>query len=593
MRPIEIKLRESYTITDSVIERVLRLRGVKKKDIKHYLFPSDAIKPDYKKLKNINKGVDMLKHHIDNKSKILLIIDPDFDGVCSSGIMYQFLVNDLEYPSDLVEYFVPYTKKHGIPEEFVLEKMPDLLITPDSASSEVDIHKRLSEHNINIICPDHHIVEGEESEFAVIINNQISPDFPWKSLTGTNITHLFCEAYNDTYMNGKIDTNRYISEAAFGMVADRANLTDVGVFWYLSQASKSIHNPLIKQIIEKSNNISSEDTITSKNIGFEIAPFFNAMFRSGHDEDLHIVVDALFGLNYEVYNSRLKDNFPVKIEAQRKMSSTRQRQSKQTKEALEKIEERIKETGSDKNKILLVNSTGIIEDAGLNGLTAIRLATQYKKPTLVMQYYPDEGVLKGSGRGIEDSSIGSFKELLEETELFEYVRGHDFAFGISITLENAYILPDVLNEMLEDVETGSLEHTVDLSYSRTPVAEDIMAIAQNSLLWGAGTEEPLVYVSDIEIPKSGINFIGKKGNVLKIDLGTVEAIMFSLTEEQKLRLTAFEEDIVAMEIVASCSINEYRGQKRPQLIIKDFDARGLSPEEQNPFGGMDIEVLPF
>ena len=48
--------------------------------------------------------------------------------------------------------------------------------------------------------------------------------------------------------------------------------------------------------------------------------------------------------------------------------------------------------------MLLVNSTGIIEDAGINGLVAIKLANQYKKPTLVMKVTEDK--LRGSGRNL-------------------------------------------------------------------------------------------------------------------------------------------------------------------------------------------------
>src|SRR5699024_11857954 len=116
------------------------------------------------------------------------------------------------------------------------------------------------------------------------------------------------------------------------------------------------------------------------------------------------------------------------------------------------------------HKVLLANVTGITDNTGLNGLIAIKLASEYKRPTLVLSYNEKFGLMTGSGRNFSDSPLESFKDTLEETGLFEYVAGHDNAFGVGITVENAMEITEVLNEKLFDVQYDNLTHYVDISY---------------------------------------------------------------------------------------------------------------------------------
>ena len=72
---MKIKLRELDEQVDDIIERILRLRGIPKEDISKFLFPDESMKPDYRKLINIDRGVELLKHHIDKGNKIMIIVD--------------------------------------------------------------------------------------------------------------------------------------------------------------------------------------------------------------------------------------------------------------------------------------------------------------------------------------------------------------------------------------------------------------------------------------------------------------------------------------------------------------------------------------
>lgn len=590
---MQIKVREFTGITDNIIEMILRMRGIPKDRVGKFLFPDDSMKPDYSLLDNIEDATALLKKHIDNDSEILIIADSDMDGYTSSGIMYQFIVNDLKYDKDKVDYYVHKGKVHGIPEEHVLEHKPQLLIVPDAGTSEGSIHKNISDNGTDVLILDHHLAD-RYSEFAVTINNQLSDNFKWKGLAGANIVHLFCEAYNDTYVEGKIDTDKYYNEAAIGGISDRAPLTDEGMFYYMHKGSQNVRNPFFKEIIANSRNMIEGEPLTPKMISWNIAPLINSMTRRpDKHEDTKLVVDAIMGQEYEVYNTRLKDNFSVAREALRKATNIRSQQSAKVKNYMEQLEERIEELKTHENQVLIVNATNVVEESSYTGLVATKLAEKYRRPTLVLKYYKEENKLTGSGRNFANSPLFDFRQTLLDTEKFEFALGHSSSFGCSIQIDNAMNIIDVLNEQLADVEYNDLTYEVDLSYSQKPDAEDILTIAQHEHIWGAGLESPIIHVSDIILDKKDIKFIGAKGNVWKLDMGSVEGILFSMTEQQKLELTKHESDKIVVEIVGECGINSYNGQNRPQINIKDFSVVEYTDEMYNPFGGMDIEVLPF
>jgi hypothetical protein len=54
----------------------------------------------------------------------------------------------------------------------------------------------------------------------------------------------------------------------------------------------------------------------------------------------------------------------------------------------------------------------------------MKLSAAHKRPTLVGRRGPD-GKIKGSIRGLSNSSMGSMRDFLLSSLLFEYVSGHD------------------------------------------------------------------------------------------------------------------------------------------------------------------------
>ena len=68
---------------------ILRKRGIEDIGLYQCPTPQDNINPfDFHGMK---KGVDLLRKHITNKSRIVVVSDCDADGQTSASIIYQYL----------------------------------------------------------------------------------------------------------------------------------------------------------------------------------------------------------------------------------------------------------------------------------------------------------------------------------------------------------------------------------------------------------------------------------------------------------------------------------------------------------------------
>ena len=63
----------------------------------------------------------------------------------------------------------------------------------------------------------------------------------------------------------------------------------------------------------------------------------------------------------------------------------------------------------------------LYENKGLS-VVAMQLSAKYKKPTIIARLN-NEGYVRGSSRGINNSELESFKDFMDSTGLFEYTAG--------------------------------------------------------------------------------------------------------------------------------------------------------------------------
>lgn len=128
----------------------------------------------------------IIKHIHDPNGHIALIVDSDADGYLSSALVLNYIYALWPSAIDKFTWILHEQKTHGIE----IDKLPKditLVLVPDASSNEYEIHQKLQEQGIDVVCLDHHHTD-KYSEYACVVNNQMC-DYPTKSLCGCAIVY--------------------------------------------------------------------------------------------------------------------------------------------------------------------------------------------------------------------------------------------------------------------------------------------------------------------------------------------------------------------------------------------------------------------
>lgn len=185
----------------------------------------------------------------------------------------------------------------------------------------------------------------------------------------------------------------------------------------------------------------------------------------------------------------------------------------------------------------------------------------------------NEGYVRGSARGLNDSELKSFKDFLNVSGLFEYTSGHDQAFGLSIHVNDMSALHSYANKTLKDINLDEEYYEVNFKfYSMDDSIKDVIyEIGNNLHLFGQKVPEPLVNVESINLKSSDINIIGSKKDTLKFEKNGITYIKFrakDLIDE----LSDYKDEI-QIDVVGRCNINRWMGREAPQIMIKACEIR--------------------
>lgn len=383
---------------------------------------------DPEKLDNIEKGAKLLFAALEQKDKtIFILVDCDVDGFTSAAIIWLYIKRIA--PDINLEFTVHSGKQHGLEDtidEVINRKDLSLIIIPDASSNDYVYHHELRTAGIPILVLDHHLAEYYSPD-AVVINNQLSEKYLNKELTGAGVTYQFCR-YLDMILN--VDyANDYIDLAALGIISDMGSILSVENFAIINEGlNKLDKNYFFSTLIEsQAYSLGDISRLDYTGISFYITPLINALIRVGTLEEKQNMFLAFVDGHKIVPSTKrgekgLTEDIVTQVARNCKNAKTRQNKIKDA--AMEKIAVRIFNDNLDENKVLVVKLDDEEDDfpSELNGLIAMNCASKYKRPTLVLREN-DEGFLRGSARGLNDSELKSFKDYLDSTNLFEYNMG--------------------------------------------------------------------------------------------------------------------------------------------------------------------------
>ena len=567
-------------IRDNYVKNLLGARGLTPEEIEYFLNVSDDSHLQYPgTLHNITNGfLDfMFISNLTEEDRIIVVVDSDCDGFASAAIFIQYLRKFNQKVQ--IEYVLHEGKGHGLSDtiDVILEKQnenPNIkwVILPDSSSNDYEYHEMLGKEKIHSLVLDHHIVEPDTkfSEWATIINNQLSPDYINKDLCGAGVVWQFCRWCDRMFGTNYAD--EFIDLAAFAEISDMMSMLSLENRYIVHTGLNKINNYFLKALCEK-QAFSMGGKVTPITIAFYITPLINAMIRAGSMEEKQRCFEAFIDGHrmVESHKRGAKGTFEeLAIESARECTNARAKQNRILDKVVEQLEIKIHKYNLLENKILFIRLDDEDFPPELNGLCAMKLAAKYQRPTIVARLNED-GEIKGSLRGLNESELTSFKDFLDQSGFFTFTAGHANAAGCGILDKNLDNFHKYANKELANIDFG--ENWYDVNFERIAADSDIrdliVDIISHDDIWGQHNSEPLIHIKDINITKNDIRVMGRNLDTVKIEKFGVAYMKFHAKDFIE-ELKQYNGEI-KLEVVGRANLNEWNGTYTPQIFISDYE----------------------
>ena len=547
---------------DPVVARIIRNREVIGEEaVNRYINGNmeDLYSPHL--MKDMDKGVEIIRKSIENGDRIRIIGDYDIDGICSIYILFK----GMKKIGAQVDYDVPdrIIDGYGINENLIKKAYDEgvnTIITCDNGIAAIEQIKYAKSLGMKVVITDHHDVQYEDTDDgrvyiipdadAVVDPKQVDCEYPFKMLCGAAIAYKFIVSLYESLHMDMDESEEFIVFAAIATIGDIVDLQDenrIIVKTGLTLISYS-DNPGIKALL--AINDLNPEALTAYHIGFVIGPCLNA---SGRLDTAKRAIELF-----------LSDEREIAEKYAGELKALNDERKKITQIATDKAIELVDNTELCKDKVLVVYISDCHESVA--GIVAGRIKEKYYRPTIVLT--DGEDGLKGSARSIEGYNI--FEKLLECKSLLTKFGGHPMAAGLSLPMENLNKLRMELNTnhgMSEDVliEKIWIDAPMPIDYVSFKLIEDMKVLAP----FGKANEKPVFADKNLTIRQ--IQSLGKEGKFTKMYLvnnagNGIEAVGFFDSTELKEAYGANRK--------ISCTyypeINEYRGNRKLQICITGY-----------------------
>jgi single-stranded-DNA-specific exonuclease len=537
-----------------ILATLLAQRG-----IEDYNSARDFFRPDIKQLhdpflmKDMDAAVERLTLAISNNEKILIYGDYDVDGTTAVAL----LINTLKSFHDRMEFYIPdrYKEGYGISKDgidWALAHDFTLVIALDCGIKSIELVAYARRAKIDFIICDHH-KPGEmlPEAVAVLDPKRVDCDYPFKELSGCGIGFKLVQGFCQQQGIDEETVFAHLDLVAVSIAADIVPIVDENrILAYLGL--KKINASPSKGIAAILKQAEYEKEVTISDLVFIVGPRINSAGRIDHGS---LAVELLTAKEEEFAN-----------DSACKITKTNQTRRN--------VDERITEDAlamlSDDPTHLQTNTTVLYHPEwhkGVIGIVASRCIEYYHRPTIILTRSGDLAV--GSARSIPGFNI--YNAINACSKHLKQFGGHNFAAGLTIEI-------DKIPEFKADFERYASKHLsaddrvpvveIDLEIDLDWVNPKFMRILDQMEPFGPGNLRPVFWTRNcyakneprILKDKHLKLFAGQMNNRQAFDaIGFGMGAYLDLIKENKTFDMAF-----------TLSINEYRGNKTIQLIIKDI-----------------------
>ena len=581
----------------SVIQQILTNRNIPIDKIDNYLFTSDTdvAPPEALGQKKLRQAAAALISTISKQGKTLVVVDSDCDGFTSSAILINYLHDFFpNWVQSKLNYIFHEGKQHGLNDHIlnIQKQNYELVIIPDAGSNDSNECTCLFKQGTKTIILDHHLCDIQNPN-AIVINNQLS-DYPNKDFSGAGVVWQFCR-YLDKLLKVS-NADNYLDLVALGNCADMMSMTSIETKHIINKGFQNLKNPFFASLAKK-NEYSMKNKVNHMSVAFYVAPYVNAICRSGTIEQKALVFKSM--LKYQAFKKVLStkrghllgQKEQLVEQAMRVVTNVKNRQTKAQDTGLAIIEKMIEEQGLLKHKVLLFLLEPGQVDKNIAGLIANKIMAKYQRPTCILtkveipKYIIDLDLppwekqplpqivttYQGSARGCQKVGVIDFKSICADTGVTMYQTGHPNAFGLGILEQNIPAFIQETDAALVDMQDEAIYY-VDYIYNGENIQPiDILTIADMQDLWGKDIDEPYLCIKGICINSDMVTVYKKKDNTLKITLSNGISLMkFKATDEQ-CEMLQNSDGYYTLDVIGRANKNEWMGHVSAQIFIEDYE----------------------
>lgn len=533
-----------------LITKLLLNRGITTPEkVEEFLNPSEKDLYSPFLFEEMREVVDRILRAKNNREKVVIYGDYDVDGI--SGTAYLVII--LRKLGMDVDYYIPNRAHEGVGINkslirYLKKRNAKLFITVDITINDRNEIKLLRDNNIDVIITDHHRQIEDISDLGVLMVNPKVGNYPNKNLSGSGVAFKLADAIYEVIGADKKILYDYIDIVMIGTVADVVPMTDENRF-IIKKGLSNLKETKIKGLKYIINYLRmNPQNITASDIGFYIAPIFNALGRVDNskmvvnffiqedDEKLYSIIEEMKRAN------RMRRYFELEI--------------------YDEIERKIQKLNNPKYIFMKSRKW----HSGVIGVVCSRISIKYNIPVILVSI--KNGFGKASCRSIEGLNI--FNILNDVSDKLERFGGHDLAAGFLVSEKHLNQIERYLKHRLLNANKKNVEKVLDVDSKLS-----IEGMNKNKLLdinrlspFGLDNQEPNFIdnnISFISFTKFGINNRHFKGFVRKNDR-IISVIGYNLGHKLKSRNMTKKNSIVYTPVFKSVHSDLFI-----ELKIKDFN----------------------
>lgn len=529
---------------------------------------------------NCDRCVEELHKGFTNNKKFFIQVDSDVDGYTSSSIFYRYF--KLRFPNANIVWRLHEGKEHGVIINTVPEDA-DYVILPDSGSMQLEEQLELANAGKTVIILDHHSVSSQNNlPNVILVNNQASPNFSNKDLSGAGVVFKIIQAYELAYPSGEHLANKFYDLAALGILSDMMNMRNLDNNYIVYQGLHNINNKMFLALLEKQaysikdiNNPTKIDTV------FYVSPLINGVIRAGTQEEKELLFRGFIEEPTSEYIDTTWRNEERHETYYQYMARTsyniKNRQNTEKEKCFEFLKKKIQSTGLDKHQVIAVvasKTDEVVVPQNITGLIAMELLKEYNKPVLVLRPKMEGDTLTyaGSGRAKQADNFNSFLQFMKDSYCCSYAEGHAMAFGAAIAADEYEKFLADCDIRLGDIVFDNTFIEVDAVFENDQINKKmLLEFAEHSEIYGNSIPQPEIAFTGI-ISGTNIRKMGKDLSTVKFEFGGISCIKF---KDKTLADSIDSNKRYKYTIIGRPQINEWMGYKNIQIAIEAIELEEL------------------